>query len=81
MDSGCSTKDKRARVKRGLSADRKENRRLISHLKIIINWLGVIKKRSLAAACPVSNNYRDESIIRNELIGRLIRMGGRRSIV
>lgn len=31
----------------------------------------MIKRRSLAAACPVSNDYSDGSIISNELIGRL----------
>lgn len=48
-----------------------ERKHFISHLKIIITWLSVIKRRSLAAACPVSNDYCDGSIIRNKLIGRL----------
>lgn len=66
-----SAEGKTSQVKQGLSMAKAVSKHLISHLKIIITWLSVIKRRSLAAACPVSNDYRDGSIICNRLIGRL----------
>lgn len=62
---------KTSQVKQGLSMAKAESKHFISHLKIIITWLSVIKRRSLAAACPVSNDYRDGCVIPNELICRL----------
>lgn len=60
-----------SQVKQGLCMAKAESKHFISHLKIIITWLSVIKRRSLAAACPVSNHYCDGCVIPNELICRL----------
>lgn len=60
-----------SQVKQGLCMAKAESKLFISHLKIIITWLSVIKRRSLAAACPVSNHYCDGCVIPNELICRL----------
>lgn len=60
-----------SQVKQGLSMAKAESKHFIPHLKIIITWLSVIKRRSLAAACPVSNDYCDGCVIPNELIFRL----------